>query len=285
VPSQINERFVNHAQPKSTMNQPLAGRTVVITRASDQAQEFVNELAQYGAEVILCPTIEIRELERYDRLDDAIEHLYGYDWLIFTSVNGVEHFFRRLQAREHNASDLDELKVCAIGEATAAKLRDLQVHVDVIPEEFKAEGVFAALERFVGGREALARLNVLIPRASVARDYLPRALEQAGARVDVVPAYRTSVPENLDRGRVAAMLSGSGDCIAFTSSSTVRNLAQLFDTQDLSQALAGVVVACIGDITATTATDYGLQVAIQPQQFTIPALARAIADYFSPAEN
>jgi uroporphyrinogen III methyltransferase/synthase len=276
---------VNHAQPKSTMNQPLAGRTVVITRASDQAQEFVNELAQYGAEVILCPTIEIRELERYDRLDDAIEHLYGYDWLIFTSVNGVEHFFRRLQAREHNASDLDELKVCAIGEATAAKLRDLQVHVDVIPEEFKAEGVFAALERFVGGREALARLNVLIPRASVARDYLPRALEQAGARVDVVPAYRTSVPENLDRGRVAAMLSGCGDCIAITSSSTVRTLAQLFDTQDLSQALAGVVVACIGDITATTATDYGLQVAIQPQQFTIPALARAIADYFSPAEN
>jgi uroporphyrinogen III methyltransferase/synthase len=276
---------MNSAQPSAMKNRPLAGRTIVITRASDQAQEFVNELAQYGAEVILCPTIQIRELESYDRLDDAIEHLYGYDWLIFTSVNGVEHFFRRLEAREHNASDLDELKVCAIGEATAERLRDLQVHVDVIPEEFKAEGVFAALERFVGGREALARLNVLIPRASVARDYLPKALEEAGARVDVVPAYRTSVPDNLDRGRVAAMLSGSTDCIAFTSSSTVRNLAQLFDTQDLSQALAGVVVACIGDITATTATDYGLQVAIQPQQFTIPALARAIADYFSPAEN
>ena len=276
---------MNSAQPRAMKNQPLGGRTVVITRASDQAQEFVNELAQYGAEVILCPTIEIRELESYDRLDDAIEHLYGYDWLIFTSVNGVEHFFRRLETREHNASDLDELKVCAIGEATAERLRNLQVHVDVIPEEFKAEGVFAALERFVGGREALARLNVLIPRASVARDYLPKALEEAGARVDVVPAYRTSVPDNLDRGRVAAMLSGSADCIAFTSSSTVRNLAQLFDTQDLSQALAGVVVACIGNITATTATDYGLQVVIQPQQFTIPALARAIADYFSPAEN
>jgi uroporphyrinogen III methyltransferase/synthase len=276
---------MNSAQSSAIKNQPLAGRTVVITRASDQAQEFVNELAQYGAEVILCPTIEIRELESYDCLDDAIEHLYGYDWLIFTSVNGVEHFFRRLETREHNASDLDELKVCAIGEATAERLRDLQVHVDVIPEEFKAEGVFAALERFVGGREALARLNVLIPRASVARDYLPKALEEAGARVDVVPAYRTSVPDNLDRGRVAAMLTGSADCIAFTSSSTVRNLAQLFDTQDLGQALAGVVVACIGDITATTATDYGLQVAIQPQQFTIPALARAIADYFSPAES
>jgi len=276
---------MNSAQPRAMKNQPLGGRTVVITRASDQAQEFVNELAQYGAEVILCPTIEIRELESYDRLDDAIEHLYGYDWLIFTSVNGVEHFFRRLETRGHDASDLDELKVCAIGEATAERLRNLQVHVDVIPEEFKAEGVFAALERFVGGREALARLNVLIPRASVARDYLPKALEEAGARVDVVPAYRSLVPDDLDRGRVAAMLSGSADCIAFTSSSTVRNLAQLFDTQDLSQALAGVVVACIGDITATTATDYGLQVVIQPQQFTIPALARAIADYFSPAEN
>src|SRR6266542_762454 len=226
------------AQSKSTSNQPLAGRTVVITRAQSQADEFVAELEQYGADVVLCPTIEIRELESYERLDEAIEHLYGYDWLIFTSVNGVEHFFKRLKARERDTSDLDELKVCAIGEATADKLRYLQVHVDIIPEEFKAEGVFAALERFVGGRDALRNLNVLLPRASVARDYLPKALEQAGARVDVVPAYRTSLPENLDRGRIASMLSASGDCLAFTSTSTVRNLAQLFDTQDLSEALA-----------------------------------------------
>jgi uroporphyrinogen III methyltransferase / synthase len=276
---------VNHAQTRLSKNQPLAGRTIVITRAQDQAQEFVSELERYGAQVSLCPTIEIRELENYERLDEAIEHLYGYDWLIFTSVNGVEHFFKRLNVRGRDASDMDELKVCAIGEATADKLRDLQVHVDVIPDEFKAEGVFAALERFVGGRDALRNLNVLLPRASVARDYLPKALEQAGARVDVVPAYRTSLPENLDRGRIAAMLSGSGDCIAFTSSSTVRNLAQLFDTQDLSEALTGVVIACIGDITARTAKDFGLQVEIQPQEFTIPALARAIAEYFSAVEN
>jgi uroporphyrinogen III methyltransferase/synthase len=273
------------AQATLVTAQPLAGRTIVITRAQNQADEFVSELRQYGAEVVLCPTIEIRELESYERLDEAIDHLYGYDWLVFTSVNGVEHFFKRLEARGHDASDLDELKVCAIGEATAARLRDLQVHVDVIPGEFKAEGVFAALERFVGGTEALTRLNVLIPRAAVARDYLPRALEEAGARVDVVPAYRTAVPDDLDRGRVAAMLSGSADCIAFTSSSTVRNLAQLFDTQDLSEALAGVVIACIGDITATTAAYYGLQVEIQPPQFTIPALARAIAGYFSSRDN
>jgi uroporphyrinogen III methyltransferase/synthase len=127
----------------------------------------------------------------------------------------------------------------------------------------------------------LQRLNILIPRASVARDYLPKALVDAGARVDVVPAYRTTIPVELDRGRLAAMLSGGADCIAFTSSSTVRNLAQLFDTDDLSEHLAGVVIACIGDVSAATAAEFGLTVAIQPKEFTIPALAQAIAEYYS----
>ena len=273
--------FSKPTEPMPANAQPLAGRTVVITRARDQADEFVSELERYGAQVIVCPTIEIREPESYERLDEAIDHLYGYDWVIFTSVNGVDHFFNRLEKRGRNPSEIDELRVCAIGEATAEQLRALQVHVDIVPSEFKAEGIFAALERFVGGPEALQGLNVLLPRASVARDYLPKALEQAGARVDVVPAYRTALPENLDRGRISAMLAGGADCIAFTSSSTVKNLAQLFDTQDLSEALSGVVVACIGDITAKTAAEFGLRVEIQPQRYTIPTLARAIADYFA----
>jgi uroporphyrinogen III methyltransferase / synthase len=259
----------------------LSGRTIVITRAVAQADEFVSELEKYGARVVLCPTIEIKELENYERLDEAIEHLYGYDWLIFTSVNGVDHFLRRLAFLRHQISELDDLKVCAIGEATAEQLRDSHIHVDVIPEEFKAEGVFSALTTYAGGADQLEGLNFLIPRASVARDYLPKALEDAGARVDVVPAYRTAIPENLERGRVAAMLSGSADCIAFTSSSTVRNLAQLFDTDDLSRPLAGVTIACIGDIAANTAVEHGLTVSIQPSQFTIPALAQAIAAHFS----
>lgn len=262
--------------------QPLAGRTVVIMRALAQADEFASELERYGADVTVCPTIEIRGLETYERLDEALDHLYGYDWIIFTSVNGVDYFFQRLKAKGGDASDLDDLKVCAIGDATAEKLRGLQVHVDVVPEEFKAEGVFAALERYVGGAEALKNLNVLIPRASVARDYLPKALHEAGARVDVIPTYRTALPENLDRGRVAAMLAGNADCVAFTSSSTVRNLAQLFDTQDLSPILGDIVIACIGDVTATTAAEFGLRVEIQPGEFTVPSLARAIAEYFSP---
>jgi uroporphyrinogen III methyltransferase / synthase len=260
---------------------PLKGRTVVVTRARTQAEEFVSTLEEYGAEVIACPTIEIRALENYDQLDEAIKHLYGYDWLIFTSVNGVDHFFKRMAATHHDAHELDELKVCAIGEATAEKLQELKVHVDVVPEVFKAEGVYLALERYAGGREALQGLNVLIPRASVARDFLPLALGDAGARVDVVPAYRTALPEDVDRGRFTAMLAAGADCIAFTSSSTVRNLAQLFDTDDLSDVLAHVVIACIGDVTAATAGEHGLVVTIMPSQFTVPALADAIATYFA----
>jgi uroporphyrinogen III methyltransferase/synthase len=259
---------------------PLAGRTVVITRAKSQAGDFVAELENYGANVIVCPTIEITDPESYARLDEAIDHLYGYDWLIFTSANGVDYFLRRFAATNHEIHELDALKVCAIGDATAERLRTEKIHVDLVPSQFKAEGIFAALEQFVGGPDGLHGLNFLIPRAAVARDYLPNALEAVGARVDVVTAYRTIIPDQLDRGRLAAMLAGGADCIAFTSSSTVRNLARLFDTVDLGKILSKTAVACIGDITASTASEYGLSPEIQPDEYTIPALAEAIAEHF-----
>ena len=261
--------------------QPLAERTIVITRAVAQAAEFARALESYGARVISCPVIEIVAPESYAQLDEAIENLYGYDWLIFTSTNGVEHFLARMNTLGRETSELDELRVCAIGEATAERLREAHVHVDVVPEQFKAEGVFAALVSYVGQREALVGQNFLIPRAAVARDYLPRALEAAGARVDVVPAYRTVAPHNTEKRRVEALLAGVAvDCITFTSSSTVRNFAELFDTTDLASLLTGVRVACIGDITATTAAEYGLRTDILPKEFTTDALAQAIADYY-----
>jgi uroporphyrinogen III methyltransferase/synthase len=263
------------------MPKPLTGRTVVITRAASQAGDFITELETYGANVIVCPTIEIAEPESYERLDEAIDHLYGYDWLIFTSANAIEFFLRRLHHRGLTVEELDEIRVCAIGQASADKLRDAHVHVDVVPAQAKAEGVFRALSEFAGGSEQLHGLNFLLPRAAVGRDYLPKALEDAGARVDVVTAYRTVVPENLDRGRLSAMLAGSADCIAFTSSSTVKNLALLFDTHDLSKILGGLAVACIGDITATTAAEFGLRVDIQPAQSTVKDLAKAIANYYA----
>lgn len=269
-------------EPLSSREQPLSERTIVITRAIKQAAPFAAALEGYGARVIYCPTIEIVEPESYAPLDEALGNLYGYDWLIFTSVNGVDYFLRRLNQSGKEVSELDELKVCAIGEATAERLRAASIHVDLVPEEFKAEGVFTALEKFIGGGDAFVGQNFLIPRAAQARDYLPRALEAAGARCDVIPVYRTVAPQDTEKRRVEALLAGGAiDCITFTSSSTVRNFAELFDTTDLSRLLAGVRVACIGDITAATAAEYALGTDIQPREFTTEALARAIADFYS----
>jgi uroporphyrinogen III methyltransferase / synthase len=258
---------------------PLEGQTVVVTRAASQAAELSDALEAYGAKVFVCPTIEIREPDNYERLDEALDHLYGYDWLIFTSSNGAEFFIKRLLERGLKVEDLDEIKVCAIGQRTAEKLRDTHTHVDVVPSQSTAEGVFAALSEFVGNAH-LRGLNILLPRALVGRDVLPKALEEAGARVDVVPAYQTVLPENFDRGRLRAMLAGSGDCIAFTSPSTIKNLAKLFDTNDLGTTLPGIVIACIGPVTAAAAVEYGLKVDIQPAQQTAKDLAEAIANHY-----
>jgi uroporphyrinogen III methyltransferase/synthase len=263
------------------MTKPLEGRTIIVTRAASQAEELTKLLEDFGASVLACPTIEIRELDNYERLDEALDHLYGYDWLILTSANGVEFFIKRLINRRLKIEDLDEIRVCAIGQRTADRLHEAHVHVDIVPSQSTAEGVFATLSEFVGGAERLRGLNILLPRALVGREHLPKALEEAGARVDVVPAYQTVLPENFDRGKLTAMLAGSGDCIAFTSPSTIKNLAKLFDTHDLGKVLPTLAIACIGSVTATTAVEYGLRVDIQPTTFTGADLAQAIADYFS----
>lgn len=262
------------------IQKPLAGRTVIVTRAASQAADLTTLLEGYGANVIVCPTIEIREPDNYERLDEALDHLYGYDWLIFTSINGVDFFLRRLTDRGLQVADLDEIKVCAIGQRTADKLHDAHVHVDLVPSQSTAEGVFAALSEFAGGDEHLRGLNILLPRAAVGREVLPEALQKAGARVDVVTTYQTVLPENIDRGKLSAMLTGSGDCIAFTSPSTIKNLAKLFDTHDLGTTLPDITVACIGSVTAETAAEYGLRVDIIPQQTTTAALAQAITDHY-----
>jgi uroporphyrinogen III methyltransferase/synthase len=260
---------------------PLAGRTVMITRARAQAAEFASALEAYGARVVSCPTIEIAPPESYAELDEAIENLFGYDWLVFTSANAVEYFMRRLTTSGKDVAELDELRVCAVGDATAERLADARVHVDLVPQKFQAEGVFAAFENFLGGRERIAGLNFLLPRAAVARDFLPRSLEVAGARVDCVTAYRTVRPETTDRARVEALLVGGGvDCVMFTSSSTVHNFAQLFDTRDLRPLLSGVRVACIGEVTSQTAAEYGLPTDVLPTEATTRALALAVAEYY-----
>jgi len=266
---------------KTEESKTLSGRTVMITRAREQAASFAAELESYGARVVACPTIEIVPPASYARLDEAIDDLFGYDWLVLTSPNAVEHFLARLEAGGKDVSELDGLRVCAIGEATAERLVSAHVHVDVVPAKARAEGVFDALETFLGGRGHFEGLNFLMPRAAVARDFLPRALEAAGARVDVVEAYRTVRPETTDRARVEALLVGGGvDCVTFTSSSTLHNFAQLFDTRDLGRLLSGVSVACIGTVTAETAAEYGLRADVVPAESNAHALALAIAEFY-----
>jgi uroporphyrinogen III methyltransferase/synthase len=260
---------------------PLSGRTVLITRARAQAAEFASELEEFGARVVACPTIEIVPPESYAQLDEAVDNLFGYDWLVLTSTNAVEHFLARLAALGKEVGELDGLRVCAIGEATCERLVAAHVHVDVVPERSRAEGVFEALEQYLGGREHFEGLNFLLPRAAIARDFLPRALEAAGARVDTVAAYRTVRPETNDRARVEALLVGGAiDCITFTSSSTVHNFAQLFDTRDLRPLVGGARIACIGSVTAETATEYGLRADIVPAESNARALARAVAEFY-----
>ena len=262
-------------------SKPLDGRTVMITRARAQAAEFAAELEAFGARVVACPTIEIVPPASYAALDEAIDNLFGYDWLVLTSTNAVEHFLARLDALGKGVEELDGLRVCAIGEATAERLVAAHVHVDIVPEKARAEGVFDALAAFLGGREHFDGLNFLMPRAAVARDFLPRALDEVGARVDVVEAYRTVRPETTGRARAEALLVGGGvDCVTFTSSSTVHNFAQLFDTRDLGRLLAGVRVACIGAVTAEAAAEYGLRADVVPSESNARALARAVADFY-----
>lgn len=262
--------------------QPLAGRTVLITRAASQAGEFASMLESYGARVIACPTIEIVPPESYQLLDEALADLFGYDWLIFTSTNAVEHFLKRLEAARMDVSELDELRVCAVGRATAERLAEAHVHVDVVPARAQSEGVLAALEEYLGGRAAFENLNFLMPRAAAGRDLIPRELEEVGARCDVVPAYRTVRPETTDRAKIEALIVGGGvDVVAFTSPSTVRHFAELFDTRDLAPLLGAIRVGCIGQVTAQAAADYNLRTDILPAEQNARALARAVAEHFT----
>ncbi len=257
-------------------SKPLFGKRVVLTRAHEQAREFSQLLAAYGAEPVEVPTIQIVPPASWQAIDDAVAHLNAYQWLIFTSVNGVRPFMDRLHAAGKDARALANLRICAIGPRTAQELGTHGLTPDVVPTEFQAEGVIAALAH-VG----ISGSRILIPRAEVAREILPEQLRELGATVEVIPVYRTIAPavdvasltQQLHDGRVAV--------VTFTSSSTVRNFIELFGGPDMVRPLlAGVVVACIGPITAGTAEEYGLTVTVMPAENTVPALAEAIVRHF-----
>ena len=255
-------------------DKPLFGRRILVTRAREQASAFGQRLEAAGAEVIEFPTIQIEPPENWAPLDAAIARIREYQWVIFTSANGVRHFWDRLRNAGRDARDLFGIKVCAIGPATATALLDRGIRADVVPPEFKAEALVEAL-----GREGVRGARVLLARAAEAREVLPEELTCGGAAVDVVPAYRT-VKSAADADEVRTLLrDGKIDAITFTSSSTVRYFLELVGP-DAAERLRGVVVASIGPITADTAARHGIASDVMPDSYTIPALADALVRHF-----
>ncbi len=246
---------------------PLRGQSVVVTRAAAQAAPFCGRLRRLGARVIPIPAISFEPPSSWAPADKAIAMLPSYDWAIFTSVNGVEHFLERLDA---SASDLRHLpkRIAAIGSATADRLRELHLKVELIPDKFVAEAMVEAFrERDVDGR------RVLLPRAQEARSLLPDQLAKMGAEIDVVPVYRTVVPEASRALAEQAWSAGTvPDWVTFTSSSTARMLAQLVPLDRLRRSK----VASIGPVTSATVRELGLPVAVEARRFTAEGIADAL---------
>ena len=248
---------------------PLFGKRIVVTRAKGQAEALTARLTSLGGQVVELPTIEIRSAADAGPLDRSISALACYDWLIFTSANGVRFFVDRL---DRSAADLRSLRarICAIGPATRAAVEALHLKVDLMGKEYVAESLLDAF-----AEHDLAGKRVLLPRAAVARDLVPQELTRRGAQVDVVEAYRTVAPDDLTQ-RISAAFAHAPHAITFTSSSTVQN----FVAAAGRAALDGVRVATIGPVTSQTAQSLGLTVDAQAQPYTVDGLVNAILRLF-----
>ena len=258
-------------------NRPLAGCRILVSRARKQAGALSSQLRELGCGVIEIPFIEIRKPSSYKPLDTALRNLAGYDWLILTSVNGVEALFARLGKLKLNRGALSHLKIAAIGPATKKAIEAHDVHVQVTPKEYVAESVVSALHRRVKGK------RILLVRAKVARDVIPRELRKAGASVDVIEAYETVAPESSRKRLQAALTSARRPhAITFTSSSTVKNFVGLLGLRAARAALKksgpeqGIHSASIGPVTSATLRELGLPVDIEAREYTIPGLVAAL---------
>ncbi len=255
---------------------PLWGKRILVTRSRHQASGFVKLLTEYGATCLEAPTIEVLPPDdSYAALDEALENLERYHWLVFTSPNGVAAFFNRLFSSGRDVRALGECKLAVIGTATAQALREHGLVADVVPDDFRAEGLVASLSPLVHPGHLL-----LLPRAQEAREVLPQEMINRGVVVHVVPSYKTVSPTKLPAVTEAALKNGDVDVLTFASSSTVTNFVRMIGRHHLQKLAATAVIAAIGPVTAKTLENLGLRAAIQPETYTIPALTQAIVDYF-----
>jgi uroporphyrinogen III methyltransferase/synthase len=257
-------------------DRPLFGKRIVVTRARDQAFSITHALAEAGAEAIELPAIEIAPRVDRKALRQALDRMdaAGYDWLIFSSANGVDAFFEELRRAGKDARAIGRARVCAIGPATAIALAQYGVHADLVPERYLAEGVVEALaERDVAGK------RVLWPRARGARRALVVGLERLGATVDELPLYSAAVPKDVDAEAMSRLRAGEVDVVTLASSSAVRNLLKMLGGDRAP--LEKPVIACIGPVTAATARRAGLRVDVEAPEHTIEGLLAALRDHLS----
>lgn len=254
---------------------PLFGKAVVITRSESQADSMIHQLHEKGAEPVSFPVIQTVPPPDWSPLDQALSHLSQYHGLIFTSVNGVHFFMQRLKETGQDIRELKGVRIYTIGPKTEKAVRDFGMQVDCVPENFVAESLIESL-----GKENVKGKRFLIPRALVAREILPDQLRDMGAQVDVVPAYQTLPPTRKNEDLARRLKDGVIDVITFTSSSTVTNFLDQTGPE-LRPHLDRVTFACIGPITAGTARENGLKVAIVPKEYTVDALVTAIEDHYA----
>lgn len=259
-------------------NRPLFGRRIVVTRARAQASDLAEALARHGAVPVECPVIRIAPPETFAPLDSVLSRIAEFDWLIFTSVNGVKVVLDRLESLGKDVRALAGPRLCAIGPATAEELRRARLRVSVVPDVFTQEGVVKSFSDL-----QVRERQIAILRAEEARELLPQALEEMGAHVTVVPVYLTIADEEGASGLRDTIAGGQIDAITFTSTSTVRNF---FSATGLEpESLAGIPVGCIGPVTAQAARAVGLKVEVVAKDYTIPGLVQAVVDYFSAAQT
>ena len=256
-------------------NRPLWGKTVLVTRSRDQASRLVELLNAAGARCLEVPTIEIAPPADFAPLDAALQHLGRYEWVIFTSANGVRAFMDRLFHMGLDVRALGRARLAVIGPATAQALRDFYLVAEVVPDTFQAEGLLEVLEpKLLGGT------RVLIARAEQARDVLPEGLVGLGVKLDVVPVYRALPPVSVPPEAAAALDAGQVDILTFTSSSTVHNFAGLVGKQRFQELAAHAVVASIGPITTATLAEYGITPQIEPAGVHHPGPGRGDCGIF-----
>lgn len=253
---------------------PLFGRRIVVTRTRAQAGQLARLLLERGADVLEIPTIRILPPTARHEIAEALLELNSYDWLVFTSPNGVSAFFELFFKVFDDLRDIGGVRLAAVGPATADKLRALHLRVDATPKEFVASKVAAAMAE----QGSIENLKILLLRAEVANRELPQQLEELGAIVDDVACYKT-VPETEDReGAVERLLETGADWITFTSSSTVENFNARIELKPLLARCPQIKLASIGPETSKAITALGLKADVEASDHTTGGLVKAIED-------